>query len=113
MAFNNLILRLTSEARPLLGDAPAVVEFGNQTFSIRGDSLARLRRFLKQNHITFSEEAISTIETRYGKGDLDRLTEAYFKAIGFSSYDAIDVNELHGSLIMDLNENLKARYGFD
>lgn len=36
-------------------------------------------------------------------------TVSYYKALGFVDYNAIDVNNLYGSLIMDLNVDLRER----
>jgi len=113
MAFHNLMIRLTSEIRPFLGDGPTVMEFGNQTFFAKGDILVQLRAFLTRNGIEFDAAALDALEARSGKGDLERLTEAYFTAIGFASYDAIDVNSLYGSLVKDLNTRISDKYGFD
>lgn len=112
MAFNNLMIKLVTELRPLLGTAPEAVEFGNQTFRAKGPMVARARGFLERNAIAFDDTALATIERRFAAGDLDRLAEMYFSAIGFASHTAIDVNSRHGSLIMDLNDNLAERYGF-
>lgn len=112
MAFNNLMIKLVTELRPHLGDAPAAIEFGNQTFRAKGDMLDVARRFLRDNGLPFDVAALDDIARRYNAGDLERLTELYFRAIGFASYTAIDVNSRHGSLVMDLNENLGDVYQF-
>ncbi len=113
MAFNNLIIKLVTELRPLLGAAPEAVEFGNQTFRAKGPMLAEVRRFLERHGVAFDAARLAEVERRFGAGDLDRLSEAYLAAIGFGSYTAIDVNARHGSLVMDLNENLGSQYGFN
>ena len=113
MAFNNLMISLAAEARVLLPAGGSVIEFGNQTIRAKGDMVTRVRRFLTENDIAFQPQEIDDIERQYKARKLDRLTERYFKAIGFASYDAIDVNSLHGSLVMDLNTILKNQYKFD
>jgi hypothetical protein len=113
MAFNNLMISLAAEARVLLPAGGSVIEFGNQTMRAKGDMVTRARRFLTENDIAFQPQEIDDIERQYKARKLDRLTERYFKAIGFASYDAIDVNSLHGSLVMDLNTILKNQYKFD
>lgn len=112
MAFNNLILKLVTELRPRLGDAPTVIEFGNQTLRAKGDMLDKVRRFLVDNRLPFDASALDEIARRFGAGERDRLTELYYRAIGFASYASIDVNSRHGSLVMDLNEDLGATFGF-
>ena len=113
MAFNNLMISLAAEARVLLPAGGSVIEFGNQTMRAKGDMVTRARRFLTENDIAFQPQEIDDIERQYKARKLDRLTERFFKAIGFASYDAIDVNSLHGSLVMDLNTILKNQYKFD
>ena len=39
-------------------------------------------------------------------------TASYYQALGFTRYEAIDVNARYGSLIMDLNVDLRETYGF-
>lgn len=39
-------------------------------------------------------------------------TEAYYRALGFSTYEAIDINSRFGSHVMDLNLDLARHYGF-
>jgi hypothetical protein len=74
--------------------------------------LAKVRQFLEHNGVAFDTAALGEMERRFGAGELDRLAEMYFEAIGFASYTAIDVNSRHGSLVMDLNNNLVEEYGF-
>ncbi len=94
MAFNNLMISLAAEARVLLPAGGSVIEFGNQTMRAKGDMVTRARRFLTENDIAFQPQEIDDIERQYKARKLDRLTERYFKAIGFASYDAIDVNSI-------------------
>ena len=39
-------------------------------------------------------------------------TESYYKSKGYEVYKAIDVNSKYGSLMMDLNKDLRHSYGF-
>lgn len=112
MAFHNLMIKLVTELRPLLGDAPEAIEFGNQTLRVKGAMLAQVRQFLERNDVAYDTASLGEIERRFGAGDLDRLVEMYFSAIGFASYIAIDVNSRHGSLVMDLNNNFVEGYEF-
>ena len=43
-AFNNAMIKIVTELRPQLDDAPAAIEFGNQTFRAKGGVLAKARR---------------------------------------------------------------------
>lgn len=113
MAFHNLIMRLVGETRPLLGDDPTVIEFGNQTFRAKGPVLADVRRFLVENGIAFDAASLDDVEARYARKDLQRLTERYYRALGFAAYDSVDVNSQHGSLIMDLNKSIERDYGHE
>ena len=40
-------------------------------------------------------------------------TSDYFRALGYSDYRAIDINDLYGSLVMDLNRRVRDAYGYD
>lgn len=104
MAFNSLMIRLTAE---LLADAagnPSIIELGNQTFKPRGEILAEVERFLAGSGSSFKASSFAD--------RTELLASDYLKAIGYSSYACIDVNDKFGALQMDLNENLAARYGF-
>ena len=113
VAFHNLIMRLVCETRPLLGVSPTVIEFGNQTFRAKGRVFADVRRFLVDNGIAFDSASLDDVEARHVRRDLHRLTEGYYRALGFSAYDSVDVNSQHGSLIMDLNKSIERDYGHE
>ncbi len=115
MAFHNLMIKLTAEARVCLAQssAPTVIELGNQTFRMKGRAtLDQAHAFLDAGGIDHRADELKALARRFAAGDRDRLTERYYRAIGFASYAAIDVNARYGSLIMDLNNDLQAHYGF-
>lgn len=110
MTFNPMMALLVRAAVEWLEPKPTVVELGNQTFT---PDDATLRRVI----------AHSRGGSGLDCGGLERLlrrpaperrdgTEAYYRCLGFSEYQAIDVNDAYGSLVMDLNRDLREAYGF-
>ena len=102
---------LVRGAVEILGPDPTVVELGNQTFTADD---ATLRRVLAHPG---RGEAIDSagLEALLGESKRERRdkTSAFYRGLGFLAYDAIDVNDTYGSLVMDLNRDLALRYGFD
>ncbi len=110
MSFNPLITCIAARLPALLPDAPSVIELGNQTFNADNRSL---------------EFAIEAATGQPG-ADVDALRELlatpaeqrrdatgrYYRALGFSSYQAIDINDRYGSLIMDLNYPLDTHHDY-
>lgn len=78
---------------------PTVVDLGNQTLKVGADATAKIVKIVGAGK---RAEALSTAGT----------TEDFYKALGFASYEAIDVNSKLGSLVMDLNCDLVRQYGF-
>jgi hypothetical protein len=111
MSFNSLMIRLIAELRPELASAPRVLEFGNQTFRPRPGDLDMARGALRGRGQLFEEEQLQAIERRAG-AELEGSTADYYRALGFAEYRAVDVNERYGSLVMDLNQDVSAAYGF-
>jgi SAM-dependent methyltransferase len=106
------MVRLTPELRPLLPGSPTVIELGNQTFKPRPGDLARARSIVAQWDDAGADVAlIAEIETRRDAA-LEASTGDFYRALGFASYRAIDVNAKFESLVMDLNRDLVAQYGF-
>lgn len=96
-----------------------VVEMGNQTYSVDGktinsiiekfdDSALKSYGINKDQLVKLSKAKAASTPKEYGVP----LAKDFFKALGFSSYEAIDINSDFGSMVMDLNKNLKADYGF-
>jgi SAM-dependent methyltransferase len=121
VSFTPLMIKLVVSLRDSLPGEPTVVELGNQTFdptisgtlTRQGDLilplvLSHLGRSAKPYDIAAIKQlAAMSVEQQ------KPCTAAFFKALGFASYDAIDVNSLYGSLVMDLNADLRERYGFE
>lgn len=84
MSFNNIAARSIVSLVPQLGSNPTVCEFGNQTINLDDNAIcpAGFRRATAMN---------------------SQSAELYYKALGFSRYVALDVNEKFGSHIVDLN----------
>ena len=102
---------LVRGAVEILGPDPTVIELGNQTFTADD---AALRRVLAHSGRGKAID-LAGLEALLGESKLERRdrTSAYYRRLGFSAYDAIDVNDTYGSLVMDLNRDLRLRYGFD
>jgi len=121
MSFTPLMIKVVALLRDSLPDAPTVIEFGNQTFdpTISGNItseedrvLPPVLRYLEKSGKPYDLPAIERLAA-LSVEEQKPCTAAFFKALGFASYDAIDVNSRYGSLIMDLNVDLRERYGFD
>jgi len=109
VSFNPFMALLTQGTLSLAGDAPSVLEFGNQSLTADPKTLTLVAERVRAGgrDAAFVEEinALSMADRR------DRA-EAFYRGLGASSYTAIDVNELYGSLMMDLNLDLAARYDY-
>ena len=101
---------LVSGVVDLLDQAPTVLELGNQTFNADAKAfkvvLERLQGNPRVDLVGLKRLASIPVEERQ-----DRVQE-YYKLLGFTNYQAIDVNELYGSLVMDLNQRLDAAYAY-
>lgn len=96
MSFNPTMARLVAEVRPLLGESPTVVELGNQTFRA-GNILGRLSLERKYPRLT---------------SPLPLCTADFYRVLGFSRYEAIDITTKFGSKVMDLNYVLLTANGY-
>ena len=121
MSFTPLMMKLVATLRDALPESPTVVELGNQTFdpTISGRladpadlMLPRVLSYLGASGRPFDRAAIERLMGAPWE-QVKPCTADYFKALGFASYDAIDVNTKYGSLVMDLNADLSERYGFN
>lgn len=110
MSFNPMMTLLARVVVDHLEANPTVVELGNQTF--RPDDKA-LRRVIEvsQGRPEFDGEGLSSLLHLSPEERSDK-TAFYYRCLGFSDYQAIDVNETYGSLVMDLNRDLQQAYGF-
>ncbi len=110
MSFNPLMASLTAGVGSLLPAAPTVVELGNQTFNVDPRALKRVLATLPPEREAARKEiaALGALPEEQRRS----ATARFFRAVGFASYTAIDINDRYGSLIMDLNEPLDTRYGF-
>jgi SAM-dependent methyltransferase len=103
MTFNPLAAMCVSGLLDELPSNPTVMELGNQTFHVGEATMAKIAAALGR--------PLSSLPYVNGQ-DRAHSPEAYYKALGFASYAAIDVNSLYGSLVMDLNRDLRTDYGF-
>ena len=106
------MFRLTVELRPLLGASPSVVELGNQTFKPRPGDLMHARAVVTARGDAGADAALLTELAARSDDALAASTGDFYRALGFSAYQAIDVNAKFGSLVMDLNRDLAEQYGY-
>lgn len=111
MAFHPLMMQLVADLRQQLPSGPSVIELGNQTFKPRQGDIERVAGMLTSQPRPFDAGLLEDIEARSDDA-LSASTADYYRALGFASYQAIDVNARYNSLLMDLNQNLAEHYGF-
>ncbi len=99
-------------AEGLLPPAPRVVDMGNQTFGVDGPTLERIARRLETAAPGLDLQALRALVGEGPGGEAAPHVGLFYQALGFSAYDAIDINSRHGSLVMDLNRDLRSDYGF-
>jgi hypothetical protein len=111
MAFHSLMMRLAAQLRSAIPAPADVVELGNQTFKARPGDCERVAAWLSHRSLPFDAGLLRDIDARVDAAR-DASTSDYYRALGYSSYHAIDVNGRYDSLVMDLNRNLVEHYGF-
>jgi hypothetical protein len=111
MAFHSLMMQLVADLRTHLPAAPTVVELGNQTFKPRSGDIDGATALLEKQALRFDAALLREISTRRGEA-LNASTADYYRALGFETYRTIDVNARYDSLVMDLNRDIAAHYGF-
>jgi hypothetical protein len=95
MSFNPLMTLLTAAVVPELEKAPTVIELGNQRFRPGNAAMAALlERTAGSPQIDHDE-----LRRLCGLSKQERLplTQHFYETLGFSDYQAIDVNEKYGS----------------
>lgn len=110
MSFNPLMTLLVRALVDVLKEHPTVIELGNQTFNASEPALdAVIQRSSSSPQIDVKE--LNRLKQVVGSTKKESAA-SYYRALGFSKYDAIDINERYGSLVMDLNQDLGKSYGF-
>jgi len=109
LSFNPVMALLTQASLPLAGGAAAVLEFGNQTLTADDRTLEQVAERVRA--AGRDGAAIDALVALGKKGRGDRTAE-FYRAIGAASYQAIDVNDTYGSIVMDLNLDLVRHYDF-
>lgn len=112
MSFNTLMALLVHSVVDGLGDKPTVMELGNQTLKADDGALQQiLERSKAMDLDQVDVEGLRALITQGADARGDRAAD-YYRLLGFSDYQAIDVNDLYGSLVMDLNTELSAAYDY-
>ena len=117
MSFTPLMMKVVATLVDDLPPNPSAIELGNQTFdpTIKG-SLTKdedlifplVMGFLERRGRPFDKAKLLEIMAQPMEAQKPH-TATYYKALGLSAYDAIDVNSLYGSIVMDLNLDLRER----
>src|SRR5262245_8186900 len=110
MSFNPLMALLSAEVVGRLEPDPTVVELGNQRFRPSNRVLREVSRRLA-GVAGIDRAALAALIALPERERLDRTAD-FYRALGFTRYVAIDVNEKFGSVMMDLNKDLAADYGY-
>lgn len=110
MSFNSLMALLVRGARPHVEAKPTVVELGNQTLRA-SDAVLRRVRERSQDLEGVDLEGLAAL-LRQGAETRGERAADYYRLLGFADYTAIDVNERYGSVVMDLNKDLREHYGY-
>jgi hypothetical protein len=111
VSFNPLATLLAHALVDLLGERPSVVELGNQTFRPGSKALEVVIR-RSAGHPRIDCDGLRRLLAQAPEQRCDKTAE-YYRCLGFAEYQAIDVNETYGSLVMDLNRDLRKDYGFN
>jgi len=110
MSFNPLMTLLVRSTLDSIGDKPSVIELGNQTLRT-DDEILRTIIDRSRGRTGVDIPGLERLAALGTEGRGERAAD-YYRLLGFSDYAAIDVNDKFGSLVMDLNKDLVAEYGF-
>ena len=108
-------------SKRILKPNSSVIDMGNQTYSVSQGVMKSIISDLTKDAGLVSEYNISidALEKLSNQNPANQpkdlrapLVSDFYNAIGFNSYEAIDINSDFGSMIMDLNKDLKEEYSF-
>lgn len=113
MSFNSLMALLTRGTLDYLEPKPSVMELGNQTLRASDEALRLIidRSAPGSGRPPVDVAGLQKLVDQDIEARGDRAAD-YYRLLGFSDYAAIDVNDLYGSLIMDLNKDVREAYGY-
>lgn len=111
----NLIADLVLESR--LASAATIVDLGNQTYDVDHGSLGRIINKCEtmddRRASLISTEVLRSFLSRPVRYDGSPTVKEFYRALGFSEYVTIDLGDRYGSLLMDLNYDLREKYSYD
>ena len=110
MSFNPLMTLLARGFVDLVAPHPCVMELGNQTFKA-GDHALDVVIDRSRDCQGVDLDALQALR-RIPAAQRRTQTQDYYRALGFAEYKSIDVNDLSGSLIMDLNRRVRDAYDY-
>lgn len=120
MSFNPLMMKLVAGLLDQLPANPTVIELGNQTFdpTVSGTLTRKQDQifplvldYLDKRGRPYDRETMVRL-MRMSVEEQKPHTATYFRALGFSKYNAIGVNAKYQSLVMDLNVDIASTYRF-
>lgn len=112
MSFNSLSALLVAVARERLGDAPTAIDLGNQRLKPSPAMLQKLcDHFAARPGVQVDQLRLRALVDLPAERALGSV-RLFYEALGFGDYQAIDVNENFGSVMMDLNRLLVEDYGY-
>ena len=114
MTFNPLAGWTVASLVPHLAENPTVMELGNQGLTVNDDVLRKILNKADSDMVLGDHIDRPAIQSLIGMKPEDKepFTEAFYKMLGFSNYAAIDTNSRFGSLMMDVNLDLRSHYNF-
>jgi len=110
MSFNSLMALLVRGTLDHLESKPTVIELGNQTLRASDRVLGEIIDRSK-GHDSINVDGLKALISQ-GASARGKRAADYYRLLGFSDYTAIDVNELYGSIVMDLNKDLRESYDY-
>jgi hypothetical protein len=96
-------------AAGLLPPRPRAIDMGNQTWGVGREALERIAALLAPQGARLGVDpgALRSLATARAPH-----VGLFYQALGFGLYEAIDINSRDDTLVMDLNTDLRADYGF-
>jgi hypothetical protein len=113
MSFNPLAAWTVSKATCHLSAGATAIELGNQRLNVDDAMLDRIIRAAEAGELPYANPDGLRELRALRHVDRKPYTARFFAALGFASYDSIDLTEYFGALLMDLNVVIRQHYGYD
>lgn len=99
----------------LVKEGATALELGSQTYSIDQKTIQLLEGRLMQHGLsTFADalRAFKEVTPAQRPRDPAPHMRSFFSALGFSTYESIDIGDYGDNHVMDLNEDISQKYSF-